>query len=278
MVLPSANSDDEIREILIADVIVDPQVRREFDLTPLNELAASLKESGQQQPILVRQRGNKFGLIFGERRLRAAQLAGWTKIRAIVTQVDLTESEIVQRQLIENMQRVDLCPLEVAKGMRQLMELNGMKAGVVATRLGVSAATVTKHLGLLKLPEAIQAKVASGKIAPSAAYELSRVSDDVDRDQLAEDLVAGRINRDGLAGAIKARSKSDKPKQSEVTTRVTALLGGGRTVTVLGPSLNLEGFIDLLEELLNKARKVRPQGVELGTFSKMLRDQAMQLP
>ncbi len=278
MVLPSANSDDEIREILIADVIVDPQVRKEFEPASLHELAASLKESGQQQPILVRERGDKFRLIFGERRLRAAHLAGWTNIRAIVTQVDLTESEIVQRQLIENMQRVDLCPLEVAKGMRQLMELNGMKAGVVATRLGVSAAKVTKYLGLLKLPGAIQEKVASGEIAPSAAYELSRVTSDADRDQLADDLVAGRINRDGLAGAIKARSKHDNAKQSEVTTRVTALLGGGRTVTVLGPSLNLEGFIEVLEELLAKARKVRPQGVELGTFSKMLRDQAMQLP
>ena len=152
MVVPSANSDDEIREIPIAGVIVDPQVRKEFEPASLHELAASLKESGQQQPILVRERGDKFRLIFGERRLRAAQLAGWTKIRAIVTQVDLTESEIVQRQLIENMQRVDLCPLEVAKGMQQLMELNGMKAGVVATRLGVSAAKVSKHLGEAPVP------------------------------------------------------------------------------------------------------------------------------
>lgn len=278
MVLSSANSNDEIREIPIADVIVDPQVRKEFEPSSLQELAASLKESGQLQPILVRQRSHNFGLIFGERRVRAAQLAGWTKIRAIVTQVDLTESEIVQRQLIENMQRVDLCPVEVAKGMQQLMELNGLKAGVVATRLGVSPGAVTKQLRILTLSKAIQEKVASGEIAPSAAYELSRVSNDADRDQLADDLVAGRINRDGLVGAIKARSKSSKPKMSEVTTRVTALLSGGRTVTVTGSSLNLEGFIDLLEELLNKARKVRPQGVELGTFAKMLRDQAMQLP
>ena len=267
MVLPSAHSDDEIREILIADVIVDPQVRKEFEPSPLHELAASLKELGQLQPILVRQRGDKFSLVCGERRVRAAELAGWTKIRAIVTQVDLTESEILQRQLIENMQRVDLCPIEKAKGMQQLMELNGLKAGVVATRLGVSATKVTKQLSLLTLSKAIQEKVASGEIAASAAYELLRVTSDAERDQLADDLVAGRLNRDGLAGAIKARSKPNKSKQREVTTRVTALLGGGRTVTVLGPSLNLEGFIEVLEELLAKARKVRPQGVELGTFA-----------
>ncbi len=276
MVLPSTNSDDEIREILIADVIVDPQVRKEFASSSLEELAASLKEAGQLQPILVRQRGDKFPLVCGERRVRAAELAGWKKIRAIVTHVDLTESEILQRQLIENMQRVDLCPIEKAKGTQQLMELNGLKAGVVATRLGVSATKVTKQLSLLTLSKAIQEKVASGEISASAAYELSRVTSDAERDQLADDLVAGRLTRDGLVGAIKSRSKPDKPKQSEVTTRVTALLGGGRTVTVLGPSLNLEGFIELLEELLAKARKVRPQGVELGTFSKMLRDQAMQ--
>ncbi len=278
MVIRGDSPSDEMREIPIADIERRPQVRVEFDPAPLDELVASFQAVGQQSPILVRAEGEKYRLIYGERRLRAATLIGWTKVRAIITYVDLTESEILQRQLIENMQRVDLCPLEKAKGIQHLMELDGLKAGVVATRLGVSAATITKTLGLLKLPVAIQEQVASGKIPQSAAYDLSRVESDEERQQLADDLVAGRINRDGLAGAIKARGKTAvRPTNASASTRVTAPLTSGRFVTVAGPSLNLEGFIELLEELLAKARKVRPQGVELGTFIKMLRDQAMQV-
>lgn len=276
MVLCSANSDDEVREILIADIMVSPQVRTEFDPSSLTELSDSLKESGQQQPILVRSRGDKYALIFGERRLRAAQLAGWSKIRANVTHVDLTESEIVQRQLIENVQRVDLCPLEVAKGIRQLLELDGVKLAAVAKKLGISAAKATKLLSLLTLPDSMQEKVAKGEITSSAGYELSRVDDDQMRMQLAEDLVAGRINRDGLAGAIKARSRKPKADKPAVTTRVTAALPGGISVTVIGDALDLESFIEILDQLLGQARKIRPKGIELGTFIKILRDQAMQ--
>lgn len=276
MVLCSANSDDEVREILIADIMVSPQVRTEFDPTSLTELAESLKEVGQQQPILVRSRGDKYALIFGERRLRAAQLAGWSKIRAIITHVDLTESEIVQRQLIENVQRVDLCPLEVAKGIQQLMELDGVKLAAVAKKLGISAPKASKLLSLLTLPESLQEKVALGEITSSSGYELSRVDDDQMRTQLAEDLVAGRINRDGLAGAIKARSRKPKTDKPAVTSRVTAALPGGISVTVIGDSLDLESFIEILDQLLGQARKIRPKGIELGTFIKILRDQAMQ--
>lgn len=276
MVLCSADLDDEVREILIADIMVSPQVRTEFESTPLTELAESLKEAGQQQPILVRSRGDKYALIFGERRLRAAQLAGWSKIRAIITHVDLTESEIVQRQLIENVQRVDLCPLEVAKGIRQLMELDGVKLAAVAKKLGISAAKATKLLSLLSLPESIQEKVARGEIVSSAGYELSRVDDDQMRTQLAEDLVAGRINRDGLVKEIKARTTTRKSAPSAVKSRATASLVGGATLTVVASSLNLEMFIEILEEVLEVARKEHKAGTQLGTFLQRLRDHAMR--
>ena len=276
MVHSSTNPDEKVWEIPIADIMVSPQVRTGFDPTSLTELAESLKESGQQQPILVRSRGDKYVLIFGERRLRAAQLVGWSKIRAIVTHVDLTESEIVQRQLIENVQRMDLHPLEFAKGIRQLMDLDGGKLTDVAKKLSISAAKATKLLSLLTLPESMQEKVALGEITSSAGYELSRVDDDQIRRQLAEDLVAGRINRDGLAGAIKARSRKPKSDKPAVTSRVTAALPGRISVTVIGDALDLESFIEILDQLLGQARKIRPKGIELGTFIKILRDQAMQ--
>ena len=269
---------EQIQYIPLDKIEVGPQVRIAFDEEAIDGLVASLKAVGQLQPIRVRKVADKYRVVTGERRTRAARLAGLTTLAAIIEVKDLSEGDVLQRQIIENCQREDLCPIEKARGITRLMEATGWKIGDAATQLGMSAGMATKLLGILKLSEPIQQQVASGAIAVSAAYELSRVDDAAVRSELAGELAAGRLTRDGLAGAIKARSKTSTPHKRELTSRVTALLSGGRTVTVLGPSLNLEGFIEALEELLNKARKVRPQGVELGTFAKMLRDQAMQLP
>ena len=269
---------EQIQYIPLDQIEVGPQVRIAFDEEAIDGLVASLKAVGQLQPIRVRKVADKYRVVTGERRTRAARLAGLTTLAAIIEVKDLSEGDVLQRQIIENCQREDLCPIEKARGITRLMEATGWKIGEAATQLGMSAGMATKLLGILKLSEPIQQQVASGAIAVSAAYELSRVDDAAVRSELAGELAAGRLTRDGLAGAIKARSKTSTPHKRELTSRVTALLSGGRTVTVLGPSLNLEGFIEALEELLNKARKVRPQGVELGTFAKMLRDQAMQLP
>lgn len=269
---------EQIQYIPLDKIEVEPQVRKSFDEESLESLVASLKAVGQLQPIRVRKVADKFRVVCGERRTRAARLAGLTTLAAIIEGRDLSEGEVLQRQIIENCQRENLCPIEKARGITRLMEVTGWKIGEAAAKLGMSAGMATKLLGVLKLAEPIQQQVASGAIAVSAAYELSRVDDAAVQSELAGELAAGRLTRDGLTGAIKARSNPNKPSKSELTTRVTALLSGGRTVTVTGPSLNLEGFIELVEELLTKARKVRPQGVELGTFAKMLRDQAMQLP
>lgn len=277
MVMHSDSGADELREIPIAAIQRRPQVRTEFEPGSLEELAASFKAVGQQQPILVRDEGDTFRLIYGDRRVQAAMLIGWTKIRAVVTHADLTESEILQRQIIENIQRVDLNPVDKAKGVQQLMEMDGLKAGVVATRLGTSAGSITKMLKVLTLPAAIQEQVASGKIPPSAAYELSRIGSDTEQQQLADDLVAGKLNRDGLAKAIKDRAKpATAEKSSTVSSRATASLPGGRTVTVVGPALDLETFIAVLEELLGHARKERNKGIGLSTFVAMLRDQSLK--
>ena len=270
------NNWDEMELISISMVNVRPQVRKHFDAVRIDEMAASLKEVGQQQPILVLAKDKTYDLIYGECRLRAAQQLGWTTINAIVTIKELTESEILQRQLIENLQRVELCPIETAMGMQRLMQMDGLKAGAVATRLGKTAGCVSKLLGLLKLPEAIQQQVASGQIAASSAYGLSRVDDGQVRDQLADDLVSGRINRDGLARAIKTRTKKPQAEKTAVTSRATAALVGGKSLTVVAPALNMESFIDLLEEVLEEARKEHKKRTQLGTFIQLLRDRAMQ--
>lgn len=272
-----ALSAGAVREIALGDVIVSEQVRKTFDPEFIQGLAASIQQVGQIAPVLVRQVGDKFSLIAGEQRFQALKLCGAKTVRAIVIEGEPTDGDTLVLQLVENMQRADLCPIEVANGIQALMAIKGVKAAAVATQLGISPAMVTKYLGLLKLPEPIQAKVVSGEIGMTAAYDLSRVTNAEDRDQLADDLSAGRINRDGLAKAIKARTKpvtAEKP--STVSSRATASLPGGRTVTVVGPALDLEAFIAALEELLGHARKERSKGIGLSTFVAMLRDQSLK--
>lgn len=263
----------QIHEIPIASIRVQKQVRSTFDPASVAELAASLKAVGLQQPIRVRRDGDGYWLIDGERRLRAARIAGFETIDAIVEEEPLSPAEITQRQLICNCQREDLAPLEKAAAIDQLMSQTGWNEGQVAAKLGLSGATVTRLLSLLQLPASLRERVASGEIGPSAGYELARVSNPAEQAELARQLTEGTVTRDGLAGRNKA-ARRPAPTNSAQPVRGRIHLGGGRSITVAGPRLTTESLIDWLEELLAKARKARTQGLELATLIKVICDQA----
>jgi len=246
---------DQFQQIPMDKAKTNPQVRKEFSAESLDSLAQSIRQVGMLFPIIVRPVDGSFVILDGERRFRAAVMLGWKSIPAIVVADSLTEGEVIQRQLIANCQRDGLTPCEQSDAIARLMEKTGWSQSEVAEHLGMSNATVTRLLALQVLPEPIRDQVRAGKIAASAAYELAR----------------GKLTRDGLAGAMKASRKREQPAKS--ASRVTARLGVNRAVTVIGESLCLESFIEILEELLGRARKVRSQGVELATFSKMLTDQ-----
>ena len=191
---------------------------------------------------------------------------------AIIEEKALSQGEVIQRQLIANCQREGLSPCEQSDAISVLMEKTDWSQTQVGEHLGMSNATVTRLLALQVLPQSIREQVRAGKIAASAAYELARVGHSARQQELAGQLVSGKLTCDGLAGAMKASRKREQPAKS--ASRVTAKLGLNRAVTVVGEALCLESFIEILEELLGKARKVRSQGVELATFAKMLGDQA----
>ena len=266
---------ETMQHIPLDKITADKQIREVFNEEALNGLAASLKELGQLQPIRVRKVGDKFIIVDGERRFRAAKRAGLTTIAAIVEQTELCAGEILHKQLVSECQREQLSPLERAKAIERLMQATGWTASDTGSRLGLSPATVSKHLAILKLPPAIQARIGDGSIRRAAAPELAGIDDPAKQAELAQQLADGRLTRDGLTGARRATRRNGTVANEKLpVNRATALLGAGRSVTVAAENLSLESWIEIVEAVLGKARRARTQGVELATFTKMLRDQA----
>jgi ParB family transcriptional regulator, chromosome partitioning protein len=261
-----------LHEKPIEQLIANPQIREHFDEESIAGLAQSIREVGILQPISVRPQGDLFAIIDGERRYRAALMVGLATVPVIIDGNELRTDGILQSQLIANCQREDLAPLEKARAIAQLIKTTGCSQTQAAAKLGIPNATVTRSLAILMLPESLRDQVNQGHIPASAAYDLARIKDPQEQATLATRLQEGSLTRDALAGTLRARKKPSSERRATVT-RVTAILSPGRTITVADEQLDLDKLIASLEELLIKARKARTQGIELGTFSRMLKDQ-----
>ncbi len=169
--IPVAESTAGAAEIPIARVSPNPhQPRQAISEESLVELVASIREHGVIQPLVVTQIGDDYQLIAGERRWRAAQLAGLTTIPAIIKET--TPQEMLELALVENLQRADLSPLEEAGAYRQLMDEFGLTQEEVAERVGKSRTAVANTIRLLRLPEDIKAALASDRISEGHARAL----------------------------------------------------------------------------------------------------------
>jgi ParB family transcriptional regulator, chromosome partitioning protein len=150
------------------------QARKRFDASALEELAGSIAESGVVQPVVVRSHEKGYELLAGERRWRAAQLAGLHEIPAIVRD-DLDEREALVLGLIENLQRESLSPMETARGLRQLGDSFSLTHEVMSKRVGKSRAYITNFLRLLTLNDRVQEMVDEGKLSLGHAKVLAGV-------------------------------------------------------------------------------------------------------
>jgi ParB family transcriptional regulator, chromosome partitioning protein len=173
------------------------QPRGQFDSGTLEDLARSIKANGVIQPIIVRRIeavGNgreRYQIIAGERRWRAAQLAELSKVPVIVKNVALTEKKrLLEMALIENIQREDLNPMEAAAAYQRLVDEFHLKQDEIATQVGKERATVANYLRLLKLPEEVRANVASGALSMGHARAILALASDVDQKHLAREVVA----------------------------------------------------------------------------------------
>lgn len=177
------------QELLIKNIAANPyQPRCNFDEEKLQELAASIKEFGVVQPVVVRKKGRSYELVAGERRLRAAGLAGLTKVPAIVKDYD--DAKMMEIALIENIQRHDLNPIEEAQGLRRLMQEFKLTQEQTAEKVGRSRSAVTNILRLLNLPEQVQKQIINGVLTMGQAKQLLGLPKTEQMCEVAEAIIA----------------------------------------------------------------------------------------
>lgn len=209
------------------------QARTHFDQDRLQELSESIAESGVVQPVVLRSLLHGYELLAGERRWRAAQLAGLHEIPAIIRD-DLTESEAMVLGLIENLQRESLSPMDAAAGLQELGELYALTHEQIGERIGKSRVYVTNHLRLLKLAPSVQAQVNEGLISLGHAKILAGL--DVDQQpQRAHEVITQRLSVRALEKRLAgdrdraAQRSASKPRKgadwSRFERRVTEFLG-----------------------------------------------------
>lgn len=209
------------------------QARTHFDQDRLQELSESIAESGVVQPVVLRSLLHGYELLAGERRWRAAQLAGLHEIPAIVRD-DLTESEAMVLGLIENLQRESLSPMDAAAGLQELGELYALTHEQIGERIGKSRVYVTNHLRLLKLAPSVQAQVNEGLISLGHAKILAGL--DVEQQpQRAHEVITQRLSVRALEKRLAgdrdrtAQRAAGKPRKgadwSRFERRVTEFLG-----------------------------------------------------
>ncbi|RJQ07647.1 MAG: ParB/RepB/Spo0J family partition protein [Bacillota bacterium] len=246
--LPSAGADTGeggVQEIAVGEIRPNRlQPRREFDEAKLAELAESIKEHGLVQPVVVRPVDAGYELVVGERRWRAAQMAGLSAIPAVVRDVE-TDAGVLEVALVENLQREDLNPMEEAHAFHYLTEEFGLTQEEVARRVGRSRPQVANTLRLLSLDSETQDEIRSGRVTMGHAKALLSVQDKALRKALLRKIVDKGLSVRGAedeASALVSRRASPKTSaarpvpypdvedqlRNALGTKVRVLGGGGR--------------------------------------------------
>ena len=193
------------------------QPRKQFDEDSLMELAESIKLYGVIQPIIVCKKDSHYEIIAGERRWRAAKMAGLKEVPVIVK--DYTEKEIAEISLVENLQRDDLNPIEEAKAYERLSKEYQLKQEEVAERVAKSRTVITNSLRLLKLSDKVQTMLMEGLITVGHAKVLLGISSKEQQEEIAEHIIDEKLSVRELENYIKAMSKPKKnlaPSQKQL--------------------------------------------------------------
>ena len=232
--------EETIQEVPITELAPSPyQPRAKVDESRLSELAESIKAHGILQPLILRRSGKGYQVIAGERRLRAAMLAGLTRVPAVIREAK--DHEMLELALVENLQREDINPMEAAQAYQRLMDEFGLTQEEVASRVGKSRPGVANTLRMLNLPAAVQTSIREGKLEEGhgkilASFDDRRIMMVLWRriikrglsvkqtSDMAAKLLAGNVPRGTILGGPNFSGGLD-PNMQDVQNRITQLLG-----------------------------------------------------
>jgi ParB family chromosome partitioning protein len=211
-----------LAEIPISQIQPNPfQPRKTFNEASIEELARSVRQHGIVQPLVVTRAGDKYKLIAGERRFRAAQKAGLTTVPALIKEM-MQEGDALQIALIENIQREDLNPIEEALAYHQLHDDFQLTQEEISKRVGKERSTVANFLRLLKLPDPVKKLLASGQLSMGHARALLAIDSPKKQQQLADRVVRKNLNvrqTEMLASESSPKTVEKKEKEKDVFTR-----------------------------------------------------------
>ena len=208
--------EEPAKEIFLKISSIEPnqtQPRKNFDEDQLRELADSIKQYGVLQPLLVQKNGNFYEIIAGERRWRAAKMAGLKEVPVVIREYDRQQK--MEIALIENIQREDLNPIEEAMAYQRLMEEFHLKQEEIAARVSKNRTTITNSMRLLKLHEKIQNMVAEGVISSGHARALLSLEDQNMQLEIADRIVKENLSVREVERLVKALGKPKKEKVKE---------------------------------------------------------------
>ena len=225
------------------------QPRKKFDEDALIELSESIKQYGVLQPLLVQKKDNYYEIIAGERRWRAAKLAGVKEVPVIIK--DYSSQEIVEIALIENIQREDLNPIEEAKAYQRLIKDYRLKQDEVAEKVSKSRAAITNSLRLLKLDERVQDMVIEGKISSGHARTIITIEDKDKQYMIAQKIFDEKLSVRDVEKLMKALEAPEKPEKKapkndfvyrDLEQKMKAIMG---TQVVIKNKNNNKGKIEI---------------------------------
>ncbi len=253
------NNENEVVYLYLDDIIPNRfQPRQVFDEKALKELAVSIKEHGVIQPIIVRNIGNKYEIIAGERRYKASALAGLTKIPAIVRNLDDKESSKVA--LLENLQRKNLNPIEEARTYQKILELDQMTQEELAKTMGKSQSAVANKLRLLSLSDDVQDALLKEKISERHARALLAVDNQEKQKQLLNKIIANKMTVRELEEEI-----NPKPKEKIATADIEKLLNREPVSVNENTSVNVPSLPNLNLDNNNSTKVVPSSNPSINT-------------
>ncbi len=253
------NTKDSVVELKINDISPNEgQPRKVFNEELLNELAASIKENGVIQPIIVQKKGSGYRIVAGERRWRAARIAGLKVIPSIVR--DLTDLQTMEQALIENIQREDLNPIEEAYAMNNLLKSHKMSQEQLAKKLGKPRATIANTVRLINIDEALQDYVANGELTAGHAKALLSLKSGEDQRKVADVIMTKDLNvrqtEDYIRKLLEAESDPDKKTNKKVIMDEGLKLSTKETETRLKKLLGSKVRIKLADVSTGKGKLV----------------------